>query len=140
MESRRRGLSNSGDKIYSLPTILEADPLESSTNKNFPWDEGRENINYVDFGRKQGEYSVQNSYLHDRSMSLPVIDYDSRRDNNINNNNTIRRSSTSSVDQVFKCPYQDCEKTFTRFYNLKSHLRTHTGGNFLLIIRTSFCL
>ncbi|CAG8825995.1 4647_t:CDS:1, partial [Gigaspora rosea] len=34
-----------------------------------------------------------------------------------------RKSKTCSP---FSCPYEDCTKTFTRQYNLKSHLRTHT--------------
>ncbi|CAG8453720.1 13625_t:CDS:2 [Ambispora gerdemannii] len=34
-----------------------------------------------------------------------------------------RKSKTSAP---FHCPYEDCTKTFTRQYNLKSHLRTHT--------------
>ncbi|KAJ3324792.1 hypothetical protein HDV06_006100 [Boothiomyces sp. JEL0866] len=28
---------------------------------------------------------------------------------------------------LYQCPYPDCEKTFTRPYNLKSHYRSHTG-------------
>jgi len=32
----------------------------------------------------------------------------------------------SKVAAPFACPYEDCPKTFTRQYNLKSHLRTHT--------------
>ncbi|CAI2183216.1 5906_t:CDS:2 [Funneliformis geosporum] len=34
-----------------------------------------------------------------------------------------RKSKTAAP---FECPYEDCPKTFTRQYNLKSHLRTHT--------------
>ncbi len=34
-----------------------------------------------------------------------------------------RKSKTAAP---FSCPYEDCPKTFTRQYNLKSHLRTHT--------------
>lgn len=34
-----------------------------------------------------------------------------------------RKSKTAAP---FACPYEDCPKTFTRQYNLKSHLRTHT--------------
>jgi hypothetical protein len=34
-----------------------------------------------------------------------------------------RKSKTTAP---FQCPYPDCPKTFTRQYNLKSHLRTHT--------------
>jgi hypothetical protein len=34
-----------------------------------------------------------------------------------------RKSKTTAP---FQCPYADCPKTFTRQYNLKSHLRTHT--------------
>ncbi|CAG8754241.1 27097_t:CDS:1 [Dentiscutata erythropus] len=34
-----------------------------------------------------------------------------------------RKSKTCSP---FSCPYENCTKTFTRQYNLKSHLRTHT--------------
>ncbi|KAJ3365861.1 hypothetical protein HDU91_002068 [Kappamyces sp. JEL0680] len=28
---------------------------------------------------------------------------------------------------LYQCPFSDCEKTFTRPYNLKSHYRSHTG-------------
>ncbi|KAJ3101425.1 hypothetical protein HDU97_001355 [Phlyctochytrium planicorne] len=28
---------------------------------------------------------------------------------------------------LYQCPYPECEKTFTRPYNLKSHYRSHTG-------------
>ncbi|KAI8372113.1 hypothetical protein BD560DRAFT_395200 [Blakeslea trispora] len=34
----------------------------------------------------------------------------------------IQKKSAS----LFRCTYEGCEKTFTRTYNLKSHLRTHT--------------
>ncbi|CAJ0764320.1 23163_t:CDS:2 [Entrophospora sp. SA101] len=42
---------------------------------------------------------------------------------------TPQSSTTSSVQnnqQVIKCPQANCPKTFTRMYNLKAHLRSHS--------------
>jgi uncharacterized Zn-finger protein len=35
--------------------------------------------------------------------------------------------SRSPVNGLFSCPFPDCEKVFTRRYNLTSHLRVHSG-------------
>ena len=29
---------------------------------------------------------------------------------------------------IFKCPEKDCDKTFSRYYNLRSHYKIHTGN------------
>jgi uncharacterized Zn-finger protein len=33
----------------------------------------------------------------------------------------------SNTTMIYRCPWDGCDKTFGRFYNLKSHYRTHSG-------------
>lgn len=62
---------------------------------------------------------------HERRKS-----FGSMRDASLAPPTLTRKGSSSSRRQNpanFVCPYEDCDKAFTRQYNLKSHLLTHTN-------------
>ncbi|EPZ34146.1 Zinc finger, C2H2 domain-containing protein [Rozella allomycis CSF55] len=56
---------------------------------------------------------------------IPVL-YDDDDSNDLPGD-AIRRRKSAGISHVYKCPWAGCEKTFNRFYNLKSHYRTHSG-------------
>lgn len=39
----------------------------------------------------------------------------------------VRRHSIGACEEIIKCPHSGCDKVFNRYYNFKSHLKTHTG-------------
>ncbi|KAI8354143.1 hypothetical protein EDC96DRAFT_516976 [Choanephora cucurbitarum] len=67
--------------------------------------------------------SNQRRHSLSSSMSSPSSCFStlSSFTNPIEEKSTQRKSAS-----LFRCTYEGCEKTFTRTYNLKSHLRTHT--------------
>ncbi|CAG8517581.1 8526_t:CDS:1 [Paraglomus brasilianum] len=40
--------------------------------------------------------------------------------------NGQQQQPTQQQQQMIKCPHEDCPKTFSRLYNLKAHLRSHS--------------
>ncbi|CAG8484334.1 12050_t:CDS:2 [Acaulospora colombiana] len=62
---------------------------------------------------------------HNRRKSLPGDLTQRLHIETLSSSTKQQRKSTKSL-APFACPHEHCPKTFTRQYNLKSHLRTHT--------------
>lgn len=43
------------------------------------------------------------------------------------NGKSVRRHSSLASPHIYCCPWDGCHKVFTRFYNLRSHYRIHSG-------------
>jgi len=62
-----------------------------------------------------------------RAFSLEDSSIESNKCRSAAIKNQTRRHSTSSISHIYCCPQDGCDKSFTRFYNLRSHYRSHSG-------------
>ncbi|CAG8549130.1 1022_t:CDS:2 [Rhizophagus irregularis] len=105
-------LSTSDDQLPTMAiTNSQIDIMEQETNN-------RKSDSNVLRGRTRSTISHRG-----HRKSLPSDMAERLHTMNLAPPKPARKSKTAAP---FACPYEDCPKTFTRQYNLKSHLRTHT--------------
>lgn len=67
---------------------------------------------FLDESEKENLYGPSKEYMD----STPIKPQKAQR----------RHSVPDMSGSIYVCPWEDCKKSFNRFYNLRSHYRTHT--------------
>ncbi|KAI8840636.1 hypothetical protein BJ741DRAFT_595820 [Chytriomyces cf. hyalinus JEL632] len=111
-DANQQHLSNDEDFQYGHYSIIEGSKQECTTQ-----DDHTHNINNTSNNNNNSNTNKTNN-----PSTAPLID-SSKSVHNI----PITAIRTDNGKSLFICPWEGCQRQFTRPYNLRSHYRQHTG-------------
>lgn len=71
--------------------------------------------------------STSNPHPPPQQQPSPTVSKRGRRRSSVSDQQNIEVSANAFGETVYLCTYAGCNRSFTRLFNCRSHLRTHTG-------------